>query len=374
MNRYLRTRGFTIVELLIVIVVIGILVGVTVVSFNGIEQSAREKSIMSDLDNAANEVTRYSTKNSGKLGTAVMWYSAGAANPNIKFTPSPGNVIDIAASSSEYCIRGYNPASTSNSITNAKMKESSAGVCAIIDASVAAGGSWVGPDVAGDGTPVALPAAHFTLNGSASEGIAAKNGVVTGATLATGANGAANGAYEFSGSGMYITAPASIPKPTSALSVSAWFKPSAISNANAQKIVSRQESGGFGLMISSTGAADCQTRLAFVVYSDGINTSACTNAGTISNGAWAYGVGVFDTSSSNVKVYLNGVLAQTVSVTGSMSYGPSASTVPFCIGAEATATNCTGGLGFAGDIDDVRLYDRALTDAEILTLYNNGAQ
>jgi len=43
------TRGFTIVELLIVIVVIGILAAITIVSFNGVQNKAYDTSVKSDL-------------------------------------------------------------------------------------------------------------------------------------------------------------------------------------------------------------------------------------------------------------------------------------------------------------------------------------
>ncbi|MDB5179414.1 MAG: prepilin-type N-terminal cleavage/methylation protein [Candidatus Saccharibacteria bacterium] len=45
-------RGFTIVELLIVIVVIGILAAITIVAYNGISQRATNASLVSDLENA----------------------------------------------------------------------------------------------------------------------------------------------------------------------------------------------------------------------------------------------------------------------------------------------------------------------------------
>lgn len=44
-----RSGGFTIVELLIVIVVIGILAAITIVAFNGIQERARDTAIQSDL-------------------------------------------------------------------------------------------------------------------------------------------------------------------------------------------------------------------------------------------------------------------------------------------------------------------------------------
>jgi len=136
-----RAPGFTIVELLIVIAVIGVLVALSFVAYNGIQQNARDKSILSDIDAVAGEVTRYGTKNNGVYGPAVQWYSAAGANANIQFTPSSGNVIDVVASTSEYCVRGYNPKSNKNSINNAESKGSSTNACSLLPASAASGGS-----------------------------------------------------------------------------------------------------------------------------------------------------------------------------------------------------------------------------------------
>lgn len=44
-------RGFTIVELLIVIVVIGILASITIVAFNGIQERAHDTTVQSDMRN-----------------------------------------------------------------------------------------------------------------------------------------------------------------------------------------------------------------------------------------------------------------------------------------------------------------------------------
>ena len=59
MNSYIHkesNRAFTIIELLIVIVIIGILVAITAVSYNGITKSAKESALKSELKQASTEV------------------------------------------------------------------------------------------------------------------------------------------------------------------------------------------------------------------------------------------------------------------------------------------------------------------------------
>jgi general secretion pathway protein G len=54
--------GFTIVELLIVIVVIGVLAAITIVAYNGIQDRARSSTLQNDLVNAKKKLLLYQTE------------------------------------------------------------------------------------------------------------------------------------------------------------------------------------------------------------------------------------------------------------------------------------------------------------------------
>jgi prepilin-type N-terminal cleavage/methylation domain-containing protein len=56
-------RGFTIVELLIVIVVIGILAAISIVAYNGVQNRANDAALQSDLDRMAKSIQAYAAIN-----------------------------------------------------------------------------------------------------------------------------------------------------------------------------------------------------------------------------------------------------------------------------------------------------------------------
>ena len=61
LNKTKQLKAFTIVELLIVIVVIGILAAITIVSFGGITSQANVAAVKSDLDSNSRKLQLYYT-------------------------------------------------------------------------------------------------------------------------------------------------------------------------------------------------------------------------------------------------------------------------------------------------------------------------
>lgn len=79
-----RNNGFTIVELLIVIVVIAILAAISIVAYNGMQQRARETAMKTDLSNAAKKIRIYQIDNSKYPNTANIGEQVG-----VRFSYSP---------------------------------------------------------------------------------------------------------------------------------------------------------------------------------------------------------------------------------------------------------------------------------------------
>ena len=95
-------RGFTIVELLIVIVVIGILAGIVIVAYNGIQQKAHVAALQSDLSNAASTLEIANAQNNA--------YPAEADLASAGLKASPGTTYQYTYSSTwnSYCLTGTN--------------------------------------------------------------------------------------------------------------------------------------------------------------------------------------------------------------------------------------------------------------------------
>lgn len=63
MGRKQGNRGFTIVELLIVVVVIAILAAITIISYRGIQGRAYDSSVASDIENYAKKIELFKVEN-----------------------------------------------------------------------------------------------------------------------------------------------------------------------------------------------------------------------------------------------------------------------------------------------------------------------
>jgi general secretion pathway protein G len=97
----MQQTGFTIVELLIVIVVVAILASVSVVAYSGVQNKANDTTVQSDLYNFAKKITMYHANN-GEYPKAGSRSSDSTKFPGMTFLPSKG-AYDIANNNLYYC-------------------------------------------------------------------------------------------------------------------------------------------------------------------------------------------------------------------------------------------------------------------------------
>ena len=102
-----KQKGFTLVELLVVIVVIGILAGISTVSYNGAQQRARDTKRIHDVESIVNALTAIVTNSKDKVSFGAS--GAGLSNVTIGFiTTGPPATAGYTSSIKDWLIqKGY---------------------------------------------------------------------------------------------------------------------------------------------------------------------------------------------------------------------------------------------------------------------------
>lgn len=140
-----------------------------------------------------------------------------------------------------------------------------------------------------------------------------------------------------------------LPTGTSSRSISIWIKPGGVNTDNV--IFSYGSPVGHSAYGGSFNANN--------IYQFSYTTNlACAN--TTTTGAWKHIVFTFETGGST-KIYVNGVLCSS----NTNSAWNTGSTSAFYLG-----SLIGGSSPYNGFIDDLRIYNRAITDAEVLELYD----
>jgi prepilin-type N-terminal cleavage/methylation domain-containing protein len=106
-----RTFGFTIVELLVVIVVIGVLASISLISYTGISNKAKEAAVIADLSNTTKQLKLFQIENSGFPTTIRCDILNSPTNKCIK--PSGDNTlgkytVDNTPGSQAFCLTVIN--------------------------------------------------------------------------------------------------------------------------------------------------------------------------------------------------------------------------------------------------------------------------
>jgi type II secretion system protein G len=93
-----QTKGFTIVEMLIVIVVIGILAAITIVAYNGVQARAYDMVIRSDFNSIAKKIEIWKVDNTSyPMANQLLGVGIKASKPNYLTNNTKNNFF--------YCVK-----------------------------------------------------------------------------------------------------------------------------------------------------------------------------------------------------------------------------------------------------------------------------
>jgi hypothetical protein len=195
-------------------------------------------------------------------------------------------------------------------------------------------------------------------------------------TLTNGAT-VSSGILVLDGANDYVSVPDAPELRVDQFSIVAWVRPS--TPGTADRTVAAKFGGGTinkrGFLLYALYSASPQA-WAIQVATDGAGTNSSQyRFGVPPGSGWAHVVATWDRTQSagqRGKLYVNGASQATTSIPFDAGVGaaPFGSDVAFTIGAILTNPSPTAALPWKGDLDDVDLYNRVLTAAEALTLYN----
>jgi prepilin-type N-terminal cleavage/methylation domain-containing protein len=331
-NKISASPGFTIVELLVVIVVIGILAAITIVSYNGISNKASVASIMSDLSNSSTKLKLFYTDNGAYPLTNNC--SIAESNTNVCLKASSGNSIQLSPSDisnpQSYSItdqRGSLIYQASATTTPSQVSDLSFGLVTYLDA----------------GNVASYPGSGTTWTDMSGKNV---TGTLLSGVLYDGTNG---GSLVFNGVDRYAQLNYSNIPNLYSFSASAWIYISGDGSMTANGVMNGKAFRTF--LYDSNNFISTQIN-GVTPYND--DTTVLVSRNQWANIAFSY-------DGINRKYYLNGVLAATTPSTG----------VPLNTGDAEVGSIQGSAYDFNGKISEVRYYNRALYPSEFLQIFNN---
>ncbi|MGJ7906669.1 LamG domain-containing protein [Actinopolyspora sp. H202] len=222
-------------------------------------------------------------------------------------------------------------------------------------------------DAAGNRSPVAThhfyvrsgdgPTSHWRLDGDITDEVQLGGRDGTTHDEVSWQPGALGKAVKLDGSAEHVTAPNALPTNAS-FAVAAWLKPAAV-DGTAHTAVSQggEVVSGFRLQVTADGNW-CFRMAGSDVAGGGSEQASALSDSTVATRQWTHVVGVHDERAKEIKLYVNGSLVSTRPYNGGVDTDGE-----LAIG--RAKNDGTDSQHWAGTIDEVRVYDRVLTEAEI---------
>jgi len=172
----------------------------------------------------------------------------------------------------------------------------------------------------------------------------------------TWATGIVGGALSFDGCDDYVYAGMAASSQFvdgDSFTLAAWVR--TVADGTRKPVICRYR---FGMEVSADEAAQI-----YIACLPNISWAWCESPTPLNEGEWSHLAGIYDDlgTTQNLKIYVNGEVENTLSTTALDNSYP---LTPLYVG----RTSHLHGLYFNGQMDDVRIYDRALAEAEVIAL------
>ena len=211
----------------------------------------------------------------------------------------------------------------------------------------------------------------YPFNGNANDQIGSNNGTVSGASLTTDKNSISNQAYDFNGTSDYIEIDTDAIVTwlnewgTEDKSISLWFNANDFTST--QRLFSTRDStNNPTLELYIVGAAE---RIGFTLRDDIGNVCNPEYAHSLAEGDWVHVVVRWDFSTKTIDLFLNGTEVADANFASFSAIAGFDATNNLTFGARDT--NGTKSMWFDGKMDEIRIYDQKLSEADITALYTN---
>jgi hypothetical protein len=215
--------------------------------------------------------------------------------------------------------------------------------------------------------------AYYPFNGNAKDASGKQNhGIIRGAKLTTDRFGSTDSAFYFNGNSWIEVADSASLNLTGDKTISAWIYLDSDSNNLLMypTILAKNNDSSYyptyGLQLNNySGYGSNQFKFNFFFGKNTYNY-LCNSKQLFTNyyNQWVQIIGTYSLTESLSKIYINGMISDSVYIRNTTS---NANKNPLFIGRNNTSNYYK--TFFTGKIDDIRLYNRALTEKEIGTLY-----
>jgi prepilin-type N-terminal cleavage/methylation domain-containing protein len=340
-----QLKGFTIVELLVVIVVIGILASITIISYNGVSQKAYLASMQTGLDNGSKALQLFQIENTNYPLTIDCGQPESTTNHCVKLSSDVTYTYRTSASNPTFFCLEANKNSDYYHTTQKNTLIS--GPCPVLNLESRNTSSYPG-----SGTT------WRDISGNDNDGV-----LTNGATYDT-----SSGGISFDGTDDYILVnnSASLSSNSMTLSMRIYIRdnPDCDGNNNWRSLIHKSSSESS----ASTGydiVLEQDRRIAWDTGT-GVTDRWWPTGLTIPMNTWTNLTVTYD-ESGNKKVYVDGVLHSTKTI----SSLPMSSNTNNLLISNPSVVCPNGSGGFPGLISDVLIYPKALSDEAIKAVYNS---